>query len=185
MSAVLELDTTRTHSAKPQVEDIIIDLSNIKRIGTLQPIKFWRFLTQIAEPKLRNIFGQDLIKIGSDSCGVKVGKGDASLGYLIPKPYPSLYIRRRSDRADQVRMQFTDGTFNLDCGVTDIRLYGNDHVTVNDQIIEDISQRLSDVPVILSIGLTRAYASRPDFDPIHWLQVNNIHLENDPTWRLG
>jgi hypothetical protein len=185
MAVVLELGTTRPCSIKPQVEDMIIDLSNIKHIGTLQPRKFWRFLTQVAEANLRNIFGHDLVKIGSGSCGVKVGKGEASLGCLIPKSHSSLYIRRRSDRADQVRMGFTDGNLKLDCGVTDIRLYGNDHVTPKDQIIDDISQRLSDVPVILSMGLTRAYASRPDFDPIHWLQVNNIHFEDDPTWQLG
>ena len=184
MAVILELGTPQSHSKKPQVEDKIIDLSKIQHIGALRPRKFWRFLTQVAKPKLRNIFGQDLIEIGSSSCGVEVGKGEASLGCLIPKSYPSLYIQRRSDRADQVRMRFTDGNFHLDCGVTDIRLYGNDHVTPNDQVVQEIAQRLSDVPVILSMGLTRAYASRAGFDPVHWLQVNNIHLEDDPTWQL-
>ena len=185
IAVVLELGTPRSLSRKPQVEDKIIDPSKIKNIRALRPRKFWRLLTQVAEPKLRNIFGQDLIEIGRSSCGVTVGKGDASLGCLIPDPYPTLYIRRRSDRADQVRMRFTDGDFHLDCGVTDIRLYGNDHITPNDQVVQEIAQRLSDVQVILSMGLTRAYASSADFDPVHWLQVNNIHFEDNPTWQLG
>ena len=143
-------------------------------------------MTQISEPKLLNIFGEDLIAIGSSSCGVEVGKGAASLGCLMPKPYPRLYVRMRSDRPDQIRMRFNDGDFHLDCSVTDIRLYRDDHVTPNERLVQRVVGRLqSDVEVILGMGLTRAYASRADFDPVHWLQVNNIHLQDDPTWQLG
>ncbi len=185
VGAVLELGTTRPRATKPQIEDVLVDLSDIQHIDELQPRKFWRFLTQVAESKLRDIFGHDLEEIGSSSCGVKVGKGEASLGCLVPKSSPSLYVRKRSDRADQVRMRLTDGTFCLDCGVTDIRLYGSNHVSPDDQLIQRIAGRLSNVPVILSMGSTRAYASREGFDPVHWFQVNNIHLEDDPTWQLG
>ena len=38
--------------------------------------------------------------------------------------------------------------------------------------------------LLLSVGLTRPFAPSPDAPPIHWLQVNNIHLEPDPCWRL-
>jgi hypothetical protein len=185
MAVILEFDSPQSISRKPEVEDKIINPSNIQNIGVLGPKKFWRFLTQVAETKLVNIFGEDLIEIGGSSCGVNVGKGKASLGCLMPKCYPSLYIKSRSNRPDQVRMQFTDGNFHLDCGVTDIRLYGNDHVTPNDQVIQGITQRLSNVLAILSMGLTRAYASREGLEPVHWLQVNNIHFQDDPTWQLG
>ena len=35
-----------------------------------------------------------------------------------------------------------------------------------------------------SDGLLMQYLS-PDDPYVHWLQVNNIHLREDPTWRLG
>ncbi|HXH09492.1 MAG TPA: hypothetical protein VNP04_06995 [Alphaproteobacteria bacterium] len=83
-------------------------------------------------------------------------------------------------------MVFTDGNLDLDCGVTDIRLYGNDHVTPNTKEVERITKRLkSSAGLILSVGLTRPFAGSPDFPPVHWLQVNNIHLRDDPAWQLG
>jgi len=186
IAVVLELGTPRSLSRKPQVEDKVMDPSKVQQIGELRPRKFWRLLNQVAEPRLSNIFGKNLMQIGNSSCGVAIGKGEASLGCLIPDAYPNLYIRRRSDRADQVRMRFADGDFYLDCGVTDIRLYGDDHVIPDENIVHRIANRLKDgVGVIFSMGLTRAYASSKDFDPVHWLQVNNIHLEHDPTWQLG
>jgi hypothetical protein len=186
MGVVLDLGTPRSFQRRPEVEDHVVDPSKVRAIGTFRASRFWKLLTQISELKLLNIFGTDLVAIGSSSCGVEVGKGRASLGCLIPKLYPDLYIRRRSDRADQVRMRLSDGDFYLDCGVTDIRLYGDDYITPDERLVQRIAERLqSDVEIVLSMGLTRAYASKADFDPVHWLQVNNIHLQDDPTWQLG
>jgi len=185
MAVALDIGTPSPLNNKPQVEDHIIDPTKIKSIGTLPPGKFWKLLTRVADRKLIDIFGQDLIRLGSSSCGVEVGKGSASLGCLIPASRPYLYIRKRSNRNDQVRMQLDDGDFFLDCGVTDIRLYGEDHVTPDDRMVRRIEKRLKgDEQVILSMGLTRAYASSSDFDPVHWLQINNIHFKDDPTWQL-
>jgi hypothetical protein len=39
------------------------------------------------------------------------------------------------------------------------------------------------VEVILSVGLTRAWRKQNDTAERHWLQVNNIHLKDDPLWR--
>lgn len=38
--------------------------------------------------------------------------------------------------------------------------------------------------VILSLGLTRAFAPSPGHPRVHWLQVNNTHLKENPVWRL-
>ena len=83
-------------------------------------------------------------------------------------------------------MRVSDGYFQLDLGVTDIRLYGADHVTPDTKIVRRVVKRLQGgSETILSVGLTRAYASSPDFNPVHWLQVNNVHLKDDPLWQLG
>jgi hypothetical protein len=184
MAVALDIGTPRPLNNKPQVEDHIIDPTKIKSVGIFPPRKFWKLLNRVAKTKLKDIFGRDLIRLGSSSCGVEVGKGSASLGCLTLNTYPSLYIQKRSGKNDQVRMNFTDDDFQLDCGVTDIRLYGHDHVTPEEKVVEAIAQRLNNTPVILSMGLTRALRSSPDFDPVHWLQVNNIHFEDDPTWQL-
>ena len=39
--------------------------------------------------------------------------------------------------------------------------------------------------VILSVGLTRAFTPSTEKKPMHWLQVNNVHSDRDPTWQLG
>jgi len=83
-------------------------------------------------------------------------------------------------------MRVYDGDFDLDLSITDIRLYQSDHVTPNADLISRIDQRLkSGADVILSVGLTRPFASSPDLSPMHWLQVNNIHFEENLTWLLG
>jgi hypothetical protein len=148
--------------------------------------EFRKLLKQMAKFRLSEIFGSDLVRIGSISCGVDVGRGKVSLGCLIPAHQPSLYLKPRPGKADQIRMRVYDGDYDLDLSVTDIRLYQADHVTPNADLVSRIERRLnSDARVILSVGLTRPFASSPDLPRMHWLQVNNIHLDDDPTWQLG
>jgi hypothetical protein len=105
-----------------------------------------------------------------------------SIPSYSPQPFPA----QEAKQAKSSPPLFSDGEFDLDCGVTDIRLYGDDHITPNTKQVEHITKRLKSAPgLILSVGLTRAYASSPDFSPVHWLQVNNIHLQDDPLWQLG
>ena len=39
------------------------------------------------------------------------------------------------------------------------------------------------VRVILSVGLARAFQVSGDTARRHWLQVNNLYLEDDPAWK--
>lgn len=39
------------------------------------------------------------------------------------------------------------------------------------------------VAVILSVGLARAFQVSGDTARRHWLQVNDLHLEDDPAWK--
>jgi hypothetical protein len=79
-----------------------------------------------------------------------------------------------------------DGGRELDLSVADMRCYGQDHVTPDLAMLADLQRRLAaGVPVLLRVGLTRPYSSNPDIDPpLHWLQVNNIHLADEPLWQL-
>ena len=82
----------------------------------------------------------------------------------------------------------TDGLVNTGraLSVTDIRLYGEDHVTPVAERVQTVQARVArGVDVILAVGLTRPFSSNPSLPPVHWLQVNAIHLADDPAWRLA
>lgn len=186
MGVIVDLGAVKATPQKPEVEDHVFDLAKLNAAGTDEPAKFWRRLQQVARTRLRDIFGDALIPRGASSCAVDVGKGDASLGCLVPHQPPELYIRSRPGRSDQIRMRVSDRYFHLDLGVTDIRLYDADHVTPDTKVVRRVVKRLQGgLETILSVGLTRAYASSPDFNPVHWLQVNNVHPKDDPLWQLG
>jgi hypothetical protein len=69
--------------------------------------------------------------------------------------------------------------------VTDPRLYADDGAKPDTAKVREVAQRLDrGVPALLGVGLTRPFASRPNEAPVHWLQVNNVHLEDAPCWRL-
>jgi hypothetical protein len=105
---------------------------------------------------------------------------------LVPAVPPVLSTRPNPGRPDQVRLQVGDGRFALDLGVTDVRLYGPDHVTPDRERIAAVAARLrGGVQIVLALGLTRATAGTPDYPSVHWLQVNSLHLADEPGWRLG
>lgn len=186
MAAVVDLGNATPAGSKPEVEDYVFDPSKANFVKNFAEEKFWRLLTELAQLKLSTIFGEALKSRGSKSCAVDVGRGKASLGCLGPISHSKLYLRPRSGKPDQIRIMVKDGEFDLDLGVTDIRLYGDDHVTPNPEIVKRIAKRLvQDCGALLSVGLTRSFASSVDFSPVHWLQVNNIHLEDDPARQLG
>jgi hypothetical protein len=51
-------------------------------------------------------------------------------------------------------------------------------------VVRDVAARLQrGVDLILSVGLARAWR-RDEGEPYrHWLQVNNLHLADDPLWQ--
>ena len=186
IAAIIDLGPAKPVGKLPEIEDCEFDLSNMQGLGPLAPPRFWNMLTQMAKTDLVSLFGRDLRTVWARSCGVDVGRGAASLGCLIPKARPSVYLRTRPGKPAQIRIGFTDGAFDVDVGVTDIRLYGEDHVTPDPEAISAAMTRLGGPdPVILSVGLTRPYTPRDDVAPIHWLQVNNIHFQDEAARKLA
>ncbi len=85
-------------------------------------------------------------------------------------------------------MDLFDGVFDVTVGVTDLRLCEDDHMTPNRGLVEELAVKLCTTSdLLLGVGLTRPFASStdPDAEPVHWLQVTNLHLPTDPTWQLG
>ena len=172
----------------PHIEDHAFRPSWAKLVERCDAETFWALLHSVSKPKLRDIFGDELKLIGQTSCGTELGKGEASLGCLRPSRRPRLrYFYDGRFGKPRIRINVDDGTFDAWVGVTDLRLYKNDLVTPDRQVVEKVSGRLQQSgAVILAVGLTRPYSSssRHKAEPSHWLQVNNIHLETDPVWQL-
>ncbi len=186
MGAIVDLGWTKRVGQRPEIEDHLFHRSEARQIGDMAAGEFWQMLEAAAQPKLRLIFGDDLQQRGRRSYGVDVGKGAASLGCYVAASRPQLCIQRRGEQSrGRIRIEFSDGQYDFELGMTDVRLYGDDHVTPDDAVVQRTNQRLqSAAKVILSVGLTRPFRSTDDQSELHWLQVNNIHCQDDPCWRL-
>jgi len=187
MAAIVDLGRPRPTPERPHVEDHVIIPARAKSRGNMPAAEFWALLCRLSKTKLRQIFGGQLRTAGRSSCGVDLGCGEASLGCFRPGGTPRLFcVTEGSSGRPRIRMRIDDGQFDVLVGVTDIRLYGDDHVTPDRAMVDKIAARLeSSGEVVLGVGLTRGYASSTEPEPIHWVQVTNIHLEADPTWQLG
>ena len=176
---LVELGPTQPSGTAPETEDHTFDPGRLVSVRELSPASFWQLLTTVSCDKLVDIFGNDL-KAQRNGCAVDEGQGNASLGCLRTATPPSITISRWG----KIRAQVADGTFDVDLSVTDLRLYGTDQTTPRAKVIADVQRRIQrGVGVILSVGLARAFQVSGDTVRRHWLQVNNLYLEDDPAWK--
>jgi len=189
MANVVDLGPVEPRPKPPHVEDHVFSPPNAKLIERLGAEEFWALLYAVSRPRLRDVFGDPLEPMGRSSCGTPVGRGRASLGcFRPPRRQASPWVERGRDGALRVRIRIDDGELCRSVAVTDLRLYRDDHATADPAAVRKLADRLrSPGAVILGVGLTRAFSSSSERqpEPVHWLQVNNVHLEDDPTWQLG
>jgi hypothetical protein len=181
MGAVVDLGPTRYAGRAPELEDYRFEPREARRSSDYTSEQFWRTLESVARESLAEIFGPAL-ELWDDSGTVEVGEGTASLGCLRPEEPPWLYV----DHRGTVRMVLHYLIPSVDLSVADLRLYESDHRTPRKDLVEDLDRRIkAGVETILAVGLTRPFRKYGDGAERHWLQVNNIHLRDDPLWRLG
>ena len=189
MATVVDLGLTRPVPSPPEIEDRELTWWHARATRLVEPEMFWEMLQFVARLSLTELFGSELRTIGRAGNRRAVtdrGTGSASLGVLRPHGQPQLTLGTKPDGRSVVRMAVRDGSMALDLSVTDLRLYADDGSRPDIETIHDVAGRLArGVPALLSVGLTRPFSARPDEPPLHWLQVNNIHLEDDPAWRLA
>ena len=184
IAQVVEFSRIKPAGKPPEVEDYLFEPKDAKIFGSIGAVEFWKRLERTAKPELYEIFGKDLTRQETKSAIVEPRKGEASLGCLIPASPLKMYMRRGKEDKLLIRMKLNDGAFDVDVSVTDMRLYNSDY-TPNTKLVKKLERRLGNcVGVILGVGLTRAYSKGKGFKPVHYLQVNNIHLVENPIWRL-
>ena len=185
MAHVINLGLTGPKPDRPHVEDQVFQPCFAKFVEVEEAEAFWERLTGVSQTKLSAIFGSELKPAGRGRYGTAEGKGQASLGCWQAQGQPRLYLAKNQEGL-QIRLAFSDGECTVDARVTDLRLCAADHVTSDTKKVQELAERMrASESLILSVGLTRAWASAPGKPRLHWLQVNNIHLKEDPTWRLG
>jgi hypothetical protein len=180
IAALVDLGATRPCGAPPETEDHAFDSTRIVGKEVLEPGAFWKLLMAVSSSTLREIFGEEL-KPRRSGCAVDEGRGHASLGCLRSPRAAKIFINSWG----KLRMRVSDGTFDVDLSVTDLRLYRGDQQTVRFKTVAEVQRRIAKgVGLILSVGLARAFRVSGDTARRHWLQVNNVHLEDDPVWTI-
>jgi hypothetical protein len=177
IGAIVDLGTASPMGRPPETEDHRFNQWKVTRVKDSVGADFWELLGRVARPGLRDVFG-DALQQRDRSCTVEVGQGRASLGCLRATR-PQLAI----DSAGKIRLTLDDGRYRASLSVADLRLYGTDYLTPRRDRVEHVAARIeAGVGVILSVGLSRPFLKPGDKASRHWLQVNNIHLEDDPLW---
>ena len=184
MGAVVELGRTRPLSDPPEVEDTLFRAGEAKWLYDMPSQEFWQLLNSVSYSRLIEIFGPELERIGKRGCAMPAYQGKASLGCLRSQS-PRLQLIKR-DQQQRLRMTFRSGQYDFDVPVTDIRLFGADHVTPNRDLISRTARRLAGgTETLLSVGLGRRFKKTSAEPARHWLQVNNIHFADHPCWTLS
>lgn len=180
ISRQLDLGPVNPKPDPPHIEDHAFEPRRVRTLDKLTGQEFWTLLQTHAKHSLSEIFGEDFEQLGR-RCGIEVGGGCRSLGYLRPPQLPELVVNDEG----KMRLEVEDGEFRADASVTDIRLYEEDHQTPDRGKVEKLNTLLqSSLGVVLAVGLTRPYARDFSQKPISYLQVNNLHLREFPLWQL-
>lgn len=179
IAVVVDLGDTRAQGTPPETEDHLFDRAQVTAMRELPAGRFWEVLKSVSWNALKEIFGKEL-QPQRHGCAVDEGTGSASLGCLLPATPPQLSINGWG----KLRIKANDGTFDVDLSVTDIRFYKDDQHILQPKVVADVQRRIKKgVGIIISVGLARAFVASGDTKRRHWLQVNNIHLEDNPTWQ--
>jgi hypothetical protein len=179
IAAFVDLGVTQSASSPPETEDLIFNPAQIRLLRTLGPTDFWNLLKTISKNRLQDIFGPALHP-QSNGAAVDESQGTTSLGCLRPAAPPRLFINPWG----KLRANITEGSYVVELSVTDLRMYEPDQKTPRSNVMTALQKRIdAGTGVLLSVGLARAYQASNDTERRHWLQINNLHLEDDPTWQ--
>lgn len=179
IGAIIELGAVRDVGSPPEVEDRLFRIDAAQHVRRLEATEYWQLVERSAKSTLRGLFGDDLEPVGP-GLTIPVGGGTASLGCLRPRSQPRLYVNPEG----KARVWLRDGDSEYNLSLTDVRFYGDDLGTPDSDTVVDAAERIRHgAEVILAVGFGRPY---PPEEPRHWLQVNNVHFEDDPLGlRLG
>lgn len=154
----------------PEIEDCLFQIEECTLMGQVSVADIRKFCSNVARIQLTDIFGPLLHRNGR-TWALPEGQGAASLGVLRGAVVGAPHV----DGYGNVRMTVDDGAGQATVPVTDLRLFKDDGETPNQRAILEMKVVMRNRDVLLSVGVGRAWA-RDNEAPVHWLQVNNIHV---------
>ena len=173
LGSKVDLGNIRPEPIPPEVEDVVVDVKQVKFIEDLDREHFLKILDGLAQDSLRSIFGPDLESQRSTSAYVPVGTGERSLGILR---LSGAKLEERDE--SEIRLVFGDRDFaKLELKVTDLRLW--EGYRPKKDRVKRIQGELDDC--LVAVGLTGAWGPEGKIER-HWLQINNIYPRSDPLW---
>jgi hypothetical protein len=177
LGTIVDLGHVTRCGSAPEVEDHQFHPRNAKSFREMSPKEFWDAVDFVAVDDLAKAFGSDLHAQGR-TCAVDQGRGSASLACVRAREVSLLW------RGGVLRARISVGDIDCQPPVTDLRFFEEDHKTVKWAFANQVNMRLQQgVRVVLAAGLSRAWMKDGDTEARHWLQVNNLHLEDDPLWQ--
>jgi hypothetical protein len=178
IGALVEIGAAQPCGSPPETEDVLFVPVNAHKTADMPPDQFWAWLKYFAKPKLAEIFGPAIHRQGH-SFAVDLHQGVASLGCWNPPIRIDLSVNQWNKIAVAVTLEGE----RVYVPVTDLRLYEEDQATPRHQRIAELANRISrGTDVILSVGLARKFKAQKDTEERHWLQVNNVHVADEPIW---
>lgn len=190
LGAIVDLGRVRVDAKPPEIEDRRCLEHRLSRSGTVGADAFRTLLQSAAQNRLQRIFGPELERIG-ESCALPKGAGIASLGVLRVPAVDDLIVEQRESvrgRYHTLRLLMSVGRYAFRLPITDLRFArpGENGMSwdIDRDVVDDIRARLMrQSEILLSVGLSRPFQRSVADVPRHWVQVNNIHLDDDPLWR--
>ena len=180
----IDLGQVNDIGSAPEVEDRMFNVGSLVKVRDVPGAEFWRLLEGACSGDLRAIFGAALQATMNTYC-LQEKTGIASLGCIVPKRVFDLRVAQEDHKGEtktRIRLECDLGDGPCFPVVNDLRLYEPDEETPREEAVQALSARLKrGARVILAVGVTRPWGRQHR----HWLQVNGIHLAENPTWRLA
>jgi hypothetical protein len=176
VGAVVELGDVVPRPRPPEFEDHVFDPAHAQMVRMADEERLWRFMEELSDVSLGAIFG-DAMQRDGNTASMPAATGRASLG--VYRPRSGITVDRRYGR---LRVDLDDSDLGrLSLPLTDVRLYDLGTNTVNERRAELLVDRLRRRAPLLAVGVGRPWA-REGEEPRHWLQVNNVHLDDNLFW---
>ena len=162
--------------APPEIEDYEFEPTYVQPIRTLSPHELWDLLNRVAVNRLQGAFGESLKRTGR-SFWAPAGECKASLACMHVNRGAFLFVAEGLNKM-QVRIAREQGPYKPSLPINDLRFYQPTlGYPVNVRHVDAINRQLkSGGKALLTLGLTRPFASDDCHEPVHWLQVNGVFL---------
>ena len=176
VGACIDPGPTNPIGVPPEVEDheCLPHMATVTR--HLSPVELWTLLSKVAVTDFSTVFGAQPVKAGR-SYHIPAGKGTASLCCMKANKDIYLFVEDRLS-GKGIRLARRKGGEFASLPVSDMRLYKSTlNYPVDEQKVQIMNDQLQTrTEALLTLGLTRPFSQDEVHEPVHWLQINGIHL---------